>query len=51
VLNVEQMYPKDLTAVPSDGPAKYAIELNQNVAKQIGLKAGDKITLPPTSGK
>lgn len=49
VLNVEQMYPKDLTSIPSRGPAKYAIELNQGVAKEIGLKAGDRISLPATS--
>lgn len=49
VLNVEHMFPKDLTGVNSDGPAKYAIELNQGVANQIGLKPGDKVALPATN--
>lgn len=49
VLNVEQLYPNDLTGVTSAGAAKYAIELNQGVATRIGLKAGDRITLPKTN--
>ena len=49
VLNVAQLYPNDLTGVKSTGPAKYAIELNQGVAARIGLKAGDRITLPKTN--
>ena len=46
VLNVEPMYPLDLRGVPSDGDAKYAIELNQGTAKQIGLRRGDRVALP-----
>lgn len=46
VLNVEQMYPNDLTPIPSKGPAKYAIEINLGLAEKIGLKAGEHIALP-----
>lgn len=51
VLNIAQMYPNDLTPVPSDGPAKYAIELNQGLSQRIGLKAGDHVTLPVTKAE
>ena len=36
----------DLSAVPSHGPAKYAIELNQGVVAETGVKAGDHLDIP-----
>jgi uncharacterized membrane protein (UPF0127 family) len=32
---------------PSGGPAKYAIELNAGGAAAAGVKAGDRIEMPP----
>jgi uncharacterized membrane protein (UPF0127 family) len=49
VVSIKSMKPFDLTGIDSDGPAKYAIELNVNVAKQIGLKAGDIVKIPEFS--
>jgi uncharacterized protein len=46
VLNIDQMAPKDTTTQhPSDGPARYAIELNQGTAAKVGVKPGDKVTI------
>jgi uncharacterized membrane protein (UPF0127 family) len=41
------MKPLDDSAVPSDGPARMAIELNVGVAARIGLKPGDVVSIPP----
>jgi uncharacterized membrane protein (UPF0127 family) len=46
VVSVKQMQPRDETPVPSDGPAMYAIELNQGAAARAGIKAGDVLTIP-----
>ena len=46
VVSVKQMKPRDRTPVPSDGPAMYAIELNQGAAARAGVKAGDVLTIP-----
>ena len=46
VISIKQMKPQDLTSVPSDGPAMYAIELNQGAAERIGVRAGDVLTIP-----
>ena len=46
VVSVKQMKPQDETSVPSDGPAKYAVELNQGAAKRAGVAAGDVLTVP-----
>jgi uncharacterized membrane protein (UPF0127 family) len=46
IVSIKQMKPFDLSGVPSDKPAQYAIELNEGMAKAIGLKVGDKIDLP-----
>lgn len=46
ILNIPALYPQDLTNVPSDGPAMFAIELNQGTADRIGLKPGDRIEIP-----
>jgi uncharacterized membrane protein (UPF0127 family) len=47
VISVKQMAPLDETGVQSDGPARYAIELNQGTAARVGVKVGDLIDLPP----
>ena len=47
VVSVKQMKPMDETPVPSDAPAKYAIELNQGTANRVGVKVGDVLQIPP----
>ena len=46
VVSVKQMRPYDATTVSSDGPAKWAIELNQGQAAACGVKVGDQLTIP-----
>jgi uncharacterized membrane protein (UPF0127 family) len=46
VVSVKQMAPLDETGVQSDGPARFAIELNQGTAARVGVKAGNSIDLP-----
>jgi uncharacterized protein len=46
VVSVKQMYKYDLSTTPSDGPAKYAIELNLGSARAAGVKAGDRLLIP-----
>src|SRR5882757_4022758 len=46
VVSVKQMKPYDLSSTPSDGPAQYAIELNQGVAESAGVKAGMTLKIP-----
>jgi len=36
----------DISSVPSAGPAKYAIEFNSGVAAKLGIKPGDKLSIP-----
>jgi uncharacterized membrane protein (UPF0127 family) len=48
VVSVKPLAPYDESGVPSDGPSKYAIELNQGTAARVGIKAGDVIALPPS---
>src|SRR3954471_11148939 len=40
VVSVKQMKPYDLNSTRSDGPAQYAIELNEGAAGAAGVKAG-----------
>jgi uncharacterized protein len=47
VVSIKSMKARDLTPVPSDGPAKYAIELNDGAAARSGVRRGDTLTLPP----
>ena len=47
VVSIKQMKPRDLTSVPSDGPAMFAIELNEGAAARAGVKAGDTLAIPP----
>ena len=46
VVSIKQMRAYDLTSVPSDAPAKYAIELNLGAAQAVGLKTGDHVEIP-----
>ena len=46
VVSIEQMKPLDETSVPSDGPAKYAIELNEGAAGRAGVATGDVLAIP-----
>ena len=46
IVSVKQMKPLDETSVPSEGPAKYAVELNEGAAKRAGVKAGDVLVIP-----
>ena len=46
VVSIKQMKPLDETGVPSDGPAKYAIEMNQGAAAKAGVKVGDVLNIP-----
>lgn len=47
VVSIHQMKPHDLRSTRSDGPAKYAIELNKGRAEEVGLKRGDQLQIPP----
>ena len=46
VVSVKQMRPLDESSVPSDGPAKYAVELNQGAARRVGVAPGDVLDIP-----
>ena len=46
VVSSKSMKPFDLRTTPSDGAAKYAIELNAGAAQSSGVSAGDQLTIP-----
>lgn len=46
VVSIHTMKPYDQRTTNSDGPAKYAIELNAGAANENGVKAGDKLVIP-----
>ena len=46
VVSIHQMKPYDLRTTRSEGPAKYAIELNEGRAAKAGVKAGDQLQIP-----
>lgn len=46
VVSVKQMKPLDETSTPSDGPAKYAVELNQGTAQRLNVRPGDVLAIP-----
>ena len=46
IVSIKQMKPYDESTTPSDGPAQYAIELNQGMAEKAGVKAGGTLELP-----
>ena len=49
VVSIRQMKPLDESGVPSDEPAKYAIELNEGAAARAGVKVGDVLKIPPAA--
>ena len=46
IVAIKPMKPHDLIGVTSDEPAKYAIELNKDMARKIGVKVGDVLEIP-----
>ena len=46
VVSVHRMEPYKLDTVPSNGDAKYAIELNADQANSSGVKPGDSVPIP-----
>ena len=48
VMSVKTMKAFDLTNIPSDGAASYAIELNAGVAAKLNLVAGQHVEVPAT---
>jgi uncharacterized membrane protein (UPF0127 family) len=46
IVSIKQMKAYDLSSTPSDGPAQYAIELNEGAAEAAGVKAGMTLKLP-----
>lgn len=46
VITIKQMKPLDQTTVSSEKPAKFAIELNEGTAAEVGVKTGDVVLLP-----
>lgn len=44
--SIKRMLAYDLKGAPSDGPAKYAIELHAGTAEKIGVKPGDRLDIP-----
>jgi len=47
VVSVKQMKAYDTNTTPSDGPAMYAIELNQGAGQSAQITAGMRLKLPP----
>jgi uncharacterized membrane protein (UPF0127 family) len=47
IVSIKQMKPLDETGVPSDYPAKMALELNLGTAERLGVKVGDVLNIPP----
>ena len=47
VVSIRTMKAYDENTTPSDGAAKYAIELTAGQAKLSGVKEGDVLTIPP----
>ena len=46
VVSIKRLEPYDERTVPSDVPAKYAIELNAGTANRIHLTVGDRLEVP-----
>jgi uncharacterized protein len=47
VVSIHRMEAYDRRSTYSDGPAKYAIELNAGMAREAGVKVGDVLDIPP----
>jgi uncharacterized membrane protein (UPF0127 family) len=46
IISSKSMKPLDLQTTESDGPAKYAIELNQGAIEKAGVSVGDQLNIP-----
>src|SRR5438045_9523205 len=46
VITIKTMKPFDLTPVPSEGMAMYAIELNAGAAAEVKVRVGDLLKIP-----
>jgi uncharacterized membrane protein (UPF0127 family) len=51
IVSIKQMKPYDTTEVRSDSPAKWAIELNKDAARDAGAKVGEMLEIPPQAQK
>jgi uncharacterized membrane protein (UPF0127 family) len=49
VVSIHEMKPYDRRSIPSDRPAKYAIELNVGQVKTAGVKVGDVLQIPASA--
>lgn len=47
IVSAKQMKALDETGVPSDGPAKYVLEMKQGAFKRLGIKAGMQAIIDP----
>ena len=48
ILNIEHMFPFNLTSVKSLGNARYALEMNKGWFRENGIAVGDKVCGIPT---
>jgi uncharacterized protein len=46
----ERAKPLDETAIPSRGSIRYVLEINGGLARTLGIRPGDQVTLPPGIG-
>jgi len=45
IREIHDMTPLSLEPVPSRGPARYALEVNQGAFERLGIRVGDRIVL------
>lgn len=46
IIDILDMEPLDLSPVPSSGPARYALEVNQGEFRYRNILVGDKVDIP-----
>jgi uncharacterized protein len=46
IVSIHDMEPLDETSVPSEGPAMYALEVNQGFFEEEGVEVGDMVEIP-----
>ncbi|MBA2691524.1 MAG: DUF192 domain-containing protein [Rubrobacter sp.] len=46
IVSIHDMEPLDETSVRSEGPAQYALEVNQGFFEENGVEAGDEVEVP-----